>query len=273
MKDGLIQSRETRLSEQLMVHYLESGQGEVLVLIPGWTMTAQMFARNIEALSESYRVIAYDPRSQGQSTYTETHNNYYQHGRDLNDFLGSLGLSDIVLAGWSMGCITALSYINQFGHDKIRALINIDACPRPARLDEEGWGVGPKEEVRKIQAAITAPDQSEFIQRYARYGFLKSAASDDFVDFICSQSMCTPATAAALLLADGNLCDYTGTARRLDQEMPVLHIVSEHTVPDASKWISANMPNSTVLGLGSHMMFWEFPDKFNGIVNGFLGNL
>ena len=233
-------------------------------------MTTEVFAKNICALSDRYRVIAYDPRSQGRSTLTETGNNYYQHGRDLHDFLNFLELDDVILGGWSLGGITAYSYLEQFGCDRIRALISIDICPRPVRLNETGWGIGPVEDVRKIQASLTAPDQSAFIRRYAGNDFLKGEASAEFVEFICSQSMRTPATTAALLLADGNLCDYSEIARQVDQQIPVLHIVSENSVRDAEKWALANMPNALVQGLGAHMMFWEFPVEFNALVDSFL---
>ena len=255
------------------MYYQESGKGLPLVFIPGWTLTAEVFSKNIAALSGKYRVIAYDPRSQGRSTKTKTDNNYYQHGRDLHDFLNFLELDDVVLAGWSLGGITAWSYLEQFGCDRVRGLISIDICPRPLRLDETGWGIGPQEQVRKIQAAITSPDQSAFIRHYAGNAFLKGEAGADFVEFIYSQSMQTPATSAALLLADGNLCDYSGIARQVDGKLPVLHIVSENTLEDATRWVAANMPNAHVQGLGAHMMFWEFPSEFNTLVDSFITDI
>ncbi len=233
-------------------------------------MTARVFSKNIRGLSDNYRIIAYDPRSQGRSTLTETGNNYYQHGRDLHDFLNFLELDDVILAGWSLGGITAYSYLEQFGCDRVRALISIDICPRPVRLNDTGWGIGSVEDVRKIQASITSPDQSAFMRHYAGHSFLKGRAGDDFVEFICSQSMQTPATTAALSLADGNLCDYSGIARQVDQKIPVLHIVGENDTGDAKKWTAANMPNARVHGLGAHMMFWEFPVEFNDLVDTFL---
>ncbi len=268
--DIRIKSGEARISEDLTLHYQESGKGLPVVFIPGWTMTTEVFSKNIRALSDKYRFIAYDPRSQGRSTVTDTGNNYYQHGRDLHDFLNYLELDYVILAGWSLGGVTAYSYLEQFGCDRVRSLISIDICPRPARLNEAGWGMGTREEVRNIQASITSPDQSAFIRHYAGHGFLQGKADDEFIEFIYSQSMQTPATTAALLLADGNLCDYSEIARQVDQKLPVLHIVSENTVGDAKKWTLANMPNALVHGLGAHMMFWEYPVEFNALVDTFL---
>ena len=52
----------------LRLHYLEAGRGQkTIVLIPGWLMPAAVFRLQLEALGEQFRVLAFDPRSQGQS--------------------------------------------------------------------------------------------------------------------------------------------------------------------------------------------------------------
>ena len=50
--------------------YQEKGSGQVLLFIPGWTFASEIFVKQFEGLSGSYRVIAIDPRSQGRSTKT-----------------------------------------------------------------------------------------------------------------------------------------------------------------------------------------------------------
>lgn len=137
----------------------------------------------------------------------------------------------------------------------------------PVRTREDEWGIGPLEQVRQIQASVTSPDQSAFIRRYAGNDYLAAPAGVDFMDFIASESMNTPATTAALLLADGNLSDYTEVARQADKQadkqVPILHVVSEKAEAPAADWLTRNMPNSKMLALGAPMMFWEFPDEFN----------
>ena len=265
-----IQSKQAVISPDLTINYEDHGNGLPLIFIPGWIMTSRVFSKNIGELSNHYRTIAYDPRSHGCSTPTATGNNYYQHGRDLSDLLNFMKLEDVVLIGWSLGAITAYSYIEQFGTNKVRAMISIDICPRPVRAGETGWGIGPLEQVRKIQADITSPDQSAFIQHYAGHAYLKGTASEKFISFIHSEAMQTPAHLAALLLADGNLCDYSEVAKQASAKIPILHVVSETAMSEAIAWISKNMPNSSIRALGAHMMFWEFPDEFNRLVDSFI---
>src|SRR5687767_7987138 len=58
----------------LNIHYLEAGAGPALVFVPGWTMPADIWEHQIAHFSQRYRVVAMDPRSQGESSRaTEGH--------------------------------------------------------------------------------------------------------------------------------------------------------------------------------------------------------
>jgi pimeloyl-ACP methyl ester carboxylesterase len=58
-------SETFRTSDGVSLHYLDAGSGPAIVLIPGWTMPADIFEPQINLLSERFRVVALDPRSQG----------------------------------------------------------------------------------------------------------------------------------------------------------------------------------------------------------------
>jgi pimeloyl-ACP methyl ester carboxylesterase len=72
-----------KVSDDLELFYEDVGQGPPIVLVPGWTASGVVFSQQIDHFSKSYRVITYDPRSQGLSTRTLDHNDYAQYGRDL----------------------------------------------------------------------------------------------------------------------------------------------------------------------------------------------
>src|ERR1019366_2094831 len=56
-----------KTSDGIRIHYLEAGSGRPLVFIPGWTMPAWIWQKQIDEFSKAYHVIAVDPRSQGES--------------------------------------------------------------------------------------------------------------------------------------------------------------------------------------------------------------
>ena len=263
---------QLEISESLQLHYLDKGKGQPLVFIPGWTCTTEFFCNNLDELAKTYRVLAYDPRSQGLSSTTETGNNYKQRGEDLAAFIDMLGLENVTLIGWSCGVFDAYSYLSLFGTHNIKALICIDESPRPLKQTELDWGAGKAAEMRELLMSVTNPDQSKFMREYAGY-MVKRPLSEAESNWIVAQSMKTPAHIAALLMADADLADYTGVARDIDGKIPVLQILSEDAADKAKPWLSENTPDARTLVLGGHMMFWEYPDEFNNSLLKFLASI
>jgi pimeloyl-ACP methyl ester carboxylesterase len=104
-----------RVSDDLSLCYEDVGQGDPLVMIPGWTTSEVVFSHQIDHFAKTHRVIAYDPRSQGLSTRTLEHNTYAQHGRDLAALMDKLNLKHVTLIAWSAGCLDAYAYIRDRG--------------------------------------------------------------------------------------------------------------------------------------------------------------
>ena len=259
-------------SEDLSIHYYSNGHGQPILFVPGWTMTINAFRKNLPVLAKNFHVFALDLRSQGKTTKLSSGNSYSQHGQDLAVFIQAVGIRNVILAGWSTGVLSIYAYLEQFGFDNVSGFISIDMSPKPMKDNDDDWGSASKPMIEQIQASIMSPDQSAFIREFAATHFLMEQAEDIFLDEIVAQSMNTPATVAASLFADGNLCDYSAIARKTAEKMPVLHIVSESNAGAAQKWISNNTPNVEVQILGSHMMFWEYPDLFNQSVTRFVSS-
>ena len=98
----------------IKIRYLEAGAGErYLVLIPGWTMTAEVWKEQIPYFAaRNFHVVAFDPRSQGLTTKTEGGNTYQQQAADLHAFLNALKIDEPILVGWSAGVAVLLEYIS-----------------------------------------------------------------------------------------------------------------------------------------------------------------
>lgn len=262
-------ANKIEVSAGLELFYEDKGSGSPIIFIPGWTCTTEFFEHNLDALAEHYRVLCYDPRSQGNSSITEQGNNFMQRGHDLAAFISAFKLKDVVLAGWSCGVLDAYSYLDIYGTDNARALICIDEAPCLLKQQADDWGAGTAKELRELLASITNPDQSTFMRSYADIMITRKTSQQES-DWIVGQSMKTPPHIAALLMADADLADYSGVARNLDDKLPVAQIISEQAAGVATPWLSEHTPHAKVFALGGHMMFWEFPDQFNSFVLDFL---
>ena len=68
-----VRERKVDVGEGVSLRIIEAGQagpGPTLVFIPGWSTGADIWREQIDRFASTYRVIAFDPRSQGQSTIT-----------------------------------------------------------------------------------------------------------------------------------------------------------------------------------------------------------
>lgn len=91
----------------------QAGEGPPVVLLHGLTATRRYVVMGSRLLERSgYRVIAYDARGHGRSTPAPSPTAYdYEHlARDLEAVLDALEAPRALLAGASMGALTALSF-------------------------------------------------------------------------------------------------------------------------------------------------------------------
>ena len=108
------------------LYYEDHGEGRPLVFLHGATAGLRYFEPQLTGLSTEYRTVAFDFRGHGRSAKTELGHTLPQHARDLRAVLETLELDDVVLVGWSMGAIVSWEYVDQFGTDRIRALVDVD---------------------------------------------------------------------------------------------------------------------------------------------------
>src|SRR5215469_11509778 len=83
---------------QVKLHYLEEGDGDVVVLLHGWPHTSHSWRHVIPKLSK-YRVIAPDLRGLGDSSHPADGYDNGTVASDVIELLDSLGVHDFYLVG------------------------------------------------------------------------------------------------------------------------------------------------------------------------------
>ena len=79
-------------NDGVRLHYVEKGSGAPLVMIPGWSQTAAQFEAQVEGLSASRRVIAFDMRGHGESDKPEHGYKIQRLAMDVRNAIEALGL-------------------------------------------------------------------------------------------------------------------------------------------------------------------------------------
>jgi len=257
------------------IHYLEAGDAasaRTLVLIPGWRLPAFLWEEQLKNFGRTNRVIAIDPRSQGESEKTSVGNTPETRAKDLHDVLGKLGVERMVLVGWSQGAQDVAAYLGEFGTDAIEGVVFVDS-PVSA---------GPNEiEIRRdfskaiiTNISIYANHPEEFSKGMVK-GLFRQPHPDAYIAKIVNSTMQTPVDAGISML----VMDIFGADRRpalIKLKKPAL-VISSAASPllDAQKEMAASIPGAkwmTIEGAG-HAVFVDQPEKFNEALRGFLKGL
>nr|WIE89114.1 alpha/beta hydrolase [Mesorhizobium sp. WSM4875] len=267
-----------KLSDDLTIRYQTAGSGsQVILLVPGWTMSAEVFERQQDYFKDSktYRFIAIDPRSQGFSTHTREGNYYEQHGRDLGQFIEKLALKDIVLGGWSSGGLDILAYVNQFGSNNLKGLIMIDAAPCGTGGDNtKDWVWYSKDDFDGLRKSLTQGallHREKMNDRFARE--MVNNASAGYLEWINNIMNTTSNDIAALLNESSAYQDYTSDLKELDGKVNLLYVVTSRWKSLVTDWSREHTPSAKIEIFDKHLSFWEDYIQFNSVLHAFLKDL
>ncbi len=275
MSELLRKSNFLKLNDGIEMHYVEKGEGDPIIFIPGLTFSWELFEAQIEYFSKTHRVIAIDPRSQGLSTKTLHGNDYITHGQDLAKLIDALDLSKVVLVGWSTGNLEVWSYIQQFDVDKIEAVVTIDMSPLPLSEEPKCWTEGSIEDLRYVATQLlTSPEGSRgFFADYATQVMIQGEMKPETLNKILNISAKTPYYICYALFSNAVFSDYVDTAKKISETIPSLMFIAEHWADIAEPFMNDTFPKTKTHIFGGHMMFYEYPEEWNRVLDDFLKTL
>ncbi|QSH41057.1 alpha/beta hydrolase [Lentisphaerota bacterium ZTH] len=276
-------SKFFKTNDGVKLHYIEAGKGKPLIMLPGWSQTAEQYKYQIEKLSSSYRVIALDYRGHGDSEKPDYGYRMSRLAVDLHNLLTELELNDVNLLGHSMGCCVIWSYWDLFGGKQLSKLIFVDETPFNAFLqvslgkEAEQFGIlftleNLFEVVKRIRNDYDESYTRELIGKMFPHDFPKEQ-----IDWIIQQNCKMPRNLAADLLYETNIAlDWRDVVKRIN--IPVLIIgARDSQMPWRSQvWLHEHISDSRLEIFekeegGRHFMFIENPEKFNHLVADFIG--
>lgn len=106
-----IKEDQVTLENRERINYRYLGQGQPLLLIHGNMSSSVFWDHTLEAMADSYTVIAPDLRGFGQSSYQKKIESIEDFAEDMILFIEKLSLKNIHLAGWSLGGAVALTLV------------------------------------------------------------------------------------------------------------------------------------------------------------------
>jgi non-heme chloroperoxidase len=253
-KDGFI-----RTSDGVGIHYIEAGSGSAIVLQPGWTMPADIWEPQINALSKTFHVVAIDPRSQGKSDRPTDGHYAERRSRDIYEVIEQLKLAPVTLIGWSLGVQEALSYVDQFGTSTLSNIVLVDGDLSPAPDPKQVANMWAR--ARDFQRR-----RPEWTSQFVR-SMYKTPQSEIYLKKITDAAMSVPTNSAILLILNAYVSgeDWRPALSKIDK--PVLYLVST-TAKYQIDLLKEKVPSARIelFRNAGHALFIDEPDRFNDLV-------
>ncbi len=145
------------------------GDGPPVVLAHGFLMDSEMFAPQVEALRDRYRVITWDERGFGRTEFDGRPFTYWDSARDCLALMDHLGIERAVVGGMSQGGFLSLRAA-LLAPERVRALILLDTQAGTEHPDKvaayqgmlDMWvAAGPVDELAGAVATIIIDDPDE----------------------------------------------------------------------------------------------------------------
>ena len=260
------------LPDGAAVAYTDTGEGRVVLLLHGVCMSRIFFERNVSALAERNRVISVDFRSHGDSPVVEGGHTVAQYARDVHALLEHLQVNDVTAVGWSMGNFVLWDYLSQFGQDRLASIVVVSQGP--SDLIQDDWPIGFAD-MRQLHGFVVdiQDDFRKFLVDYLPRMF-KNDLTREQLDRFLDAGSAVGANSGALILIDQTLQDY----RAQIPGFAIPHLLvwgsDEKTIKLASQdWLMQHLPEaeSVVFGDSGHCPMWEEPERFNRLVDDWIG--
>jgi pimeloyl-ACP methyl ester carboxylesterase len=267
--------RYVTMRDNARIRYVERGENAgrpPLLLIPGWTFSASIWTHQIDVFSRSRRVVAIDPRSQGESTKTADGNTPDGRARDLEELMPALALDQVVVVGWSQGVQDVAAYLLRFGTSRVAAVVLVDTAFSPGPAAIESSPQATQQLLRRM--AIYAAYPRDYLAGMMDAIILHKPEPAQIARWV-DESLRTPtSTGISMLVSDLLTTDLRPAAAKLDK--PTL-IIASASSPELSQMqaLAAALPRGriAVVGDAGHAVFLDQPAEFNRVLEEFLQTL
>jgi microsomal epoxide hydrolase len=223
-------------------------------------MPARIFAPQIAYFQQNFSVIAFDPRGQGQSAIPAQGYEPERRGRDIADLLDQLPPGRVVLAGWSLGVLDALSWLDLKGDSRLAGLVLIDnsvgeADPPPPRASNFFSNLRTQRD-RTMRGFVRS--------------MYRTPQDDAYLDALTREAQRMPVEASIKLLSYPRPREFWRQALYATRR-PVFYAVTPRLRTQAEAVATRHpAPTTSIYEDAGHALFVDQADRFNTELSQFL---
>lgn len=256
-------------SQGIKIHYigynLEDTQRTSLLFVPGVMMPAWIWEKQLAYFSKKYRVVAMDPRSQGDSEQATEGHYAYSLAKDIKAVVDKLKLQPLVLIGWSLAVPEVVNYAAHFNEKELQGLVLVDGLV----------GIDPTTSFYQSTIDFWAQLQVDRIPKTREFvkAIFKQPQTDSYFEKLTEAALRTPTNTVMTLIDNYILQDSRPLLSRI--YVPTLIVTVEGPRLDYMKTLPPLLPHPRleVVPSAAHALFVDQPDRFNQILESFITEL
>ncbi len=256
------------------VYYESHGSGDsAIVLVHGWGMSGRTWDHVVPALTDAgHRVVLIDHRGCGLSDKDFADLSIKAIAGDVVALVQELGLSSVVLNGWSLGGAVVVEAADQLGSACSGLVLTCGATPTYTQKPDFPPG-GTEEDMAGTLAALAA-DRVNFLQGLSQVVCVKEVGANIENWFWQIFLQASPLAGQSL----GELAQLDQREQLASLDMPVLSFVGSEdgfVAPPICRWVGENHANARVVefeGVG-HAPFIEEQQGYLEALLGFLAEV
>ena len=257
----------------LTVSYNDEGENgaPVIIFIHGFPFNKSMWDKQLKALKENYRVIAYDVRGHGNSDAGKGDFSIELFANDLLTFMDALKIDKAMLCGLSMGGYIALNAVEKYP-DRFDALILSDTtCV--ADTPEA------KEKRLKVIESIKKSGVEKYAEESIKNLFAPESLSTKKEEIAAVREMIVNTSKQSLYKTLQAFYKRKETCSKLhDINVPVLIVVGKEdkiTPPEAAQMMHEKIEDSIlyIIEHAGHLSNIENPFDFNNQLEEFFSTV
>ena len=147
--------------------------------------------------------------------------------------------------------------------------------PLPLSPDPTWWTEGTIEELSAVASQLlrTPEGSRAFFCEYATDIMVQHKMEPEELEYLLDVSGRTPYWICKALFCDAIFSNFLDTAKDVGATMPSLMFIAEHWQNVAKPFVETQLPGYETYVMGGHLMFYEYPEKWNSVLEGFLQKL
>jgi len=255
------------VEKNVHLHITDAGEGQVIVLIPGWPLSDEMYEYQYnDLINHNFRVIGITLRGFGRSSKPYGAYDYDVHALDIKRVLDQLEIEDATLCGFSMGGAIAAMYVSLYGTMRVSKLV-LAAAATPCWTQRDDFPYNIHQSDVDDLIALNNTDRPMLLSNFAKiFSATKNTLNKGIGKWLTDINLGASSYATAKCLMALRDTDLRNDLKKIEIPTLIMHGKKDKICSyDLAKQTKKLIPDSRIVAFqkSGHSLFLEETKKFN----------